>query len=415
MRILHVCHQYRPAIGGAERYITQLSEEMAARGHQVDVFTSRSDDYMTWRNQLPKRETIRGVQVHRFSSLRRRRYTWVALDFGISGYARTKRTFYEPFVLFGNGPISPSLALALLRNINEYDIVHIASLHYAHAWTAFTAAKLRKVPVAITPMIHIGQPETYDMRYMRRVVHDSDIAFALTEAERKMLQDEHMSRRAVVAGSGLHLEQFPPLSAVASRAHFNIAEDAFVVLFLGRKTGYKGLNACIEAVKSLRDTYPNAVLLAVGPETEYSRELWSQVKGRDGLVVRGTVSETDRLAALAASDVLTLPSSGESFGIVYLEAWAYGKPVIGGNIAATASLIDDGINGYVVDPHDVATLAQRLSMLASTPALASRLGANGRRKLESRYSWTRICDIVEGAYIRALRRGAKADGAITCA
>ena len=56
MRMLYVTHQYPPAIGGSEKYVGDLSQELAARGHQVDVFTSRSRDYHTWKNELGPRE-----------------------------------------------------------------------------------------------------------------------------------------------------------------------------------------------------------------------------------------------------------------------------------------------------------------------------------------------------------------------
>ncbi|MBI5567875.1 MAG: glycosyltransferase, partial [Chloroflexi bacterium] len=65
MRVLHVSHQYPPAIGGSERYIADLSEELVARGHQVDVFTSRAVDFHTWQNKLPKFEQRQGVNVYR--------------------------------------------------------------------------------------------------------------------------------------------------------------------------------------------------------------------------------------------------------------------------------------------------------------------------------------------------------------
>ena len=86
MHLLHVSHQYAPAIGGSERYITDLSEEMVRRGHHVDVFTSRAVDYLTWKSALPGRETINGVQVRRFKSLTRRGHTWRALDIGLGNY-----------------------------------------------------------------------------------------------------------------------------------------------------------------------------------------------------------------------------------------------------------------------------------------------------------------------------------------
>ena len=244
---------------------------------------------------------------------------------------------------------------------------------------------------------------------------DSQVVFAVTDAERAMLEADGLTDRAVVTGSGLRLEQFPPIDRAAARARFGLADDAFVALFLGRKTAYKGLQTCLDAVAAMHTQRPQAAFLAVGPETDYSRGLWASRPAAGWLTMRGAVSDVDRLAALAACDVLVLPSSGESFGIVFLEAWAYGKPVIGANIAAVASLIDDGKDGFLVDPRDPGQLAQRLDLLLAQPHLARQLGENGSRKVHTRYTWQRIGDIVEGSYARVLRRHATVKGSPACA
>jgi glycosyltransferase involved in cell wall biosynthesis len=414
MRVLHVTHQYYPAVGGAERYFTELSEELAARGHRVDVFTSRSADYLTWKNSLPAYEVIQGVHIHRFRSLPRGKITWRLLDFGLQNYFRTRNSRYEPFILYGNGPVSPGFAAALMQRIPGYDIVHINNLHYAHGWVASRAAFFHRVPVAVTPHVHMQQPETFDTGYMRRILRHSRIVFAVTEAERQALCDRDLTRNAVVAGNALRLERFPPLDRAAARARFGLSPDAFVVLFLGRKTLYKGLSTCLDAFAALRRRSPNAVFLAVGPETDDSRRLWNERAPLDGVVVRGSVSDVDRLAALAACDVLVLPSSAEAFGIVFLEAWAYAKPVIGADIESIASVIDDSVNGFLVDPRDPGQLAQRLALLADQPDLARRLGEQGNRKLHARYTWQRTGNIVEGAYARAHRRPSSARGTPAC-
>ncbi len=107
---------------------------------------------------------------------------------------------------------------------------------------------------------------------------------------------------------------------------------------------------------------------------------------------------------MAACDVLALPSAGESFGIVYLEAWAYRKPVVGARIAAVSALVHHGQDGLLVDPSDAGELAQALAFLLSHPEQASQMGARGREKLERRYTVERIADVVEGVYARVLRR-----------
>ena len=367
MRVLHVTHQYAPAIGGSERYIVGLSEELARRGHQVEVYTSRSTDYRTWANVLPQAEVINGVPVRRFRALPRRGHTWRVLEQGLRRYWPGRSPLVAPLIFYGNGPLCPGLFTALLRNAGRFDLVHINQLHYAHAATAYAAARLRGLPVVLTPHVHAEQRETYDVDYMRRILLGSEIVLAVTPAERDFLITQGCTPPAVVTGgNGLDLADFPPQDRAAARACFELPPDAFVVLFLGRKVEYKGLEPSLRAFLRFRQERPNAVFLAVGPETAESEALWRTYGQQPGIVVRGAVSDPERLAALAACDVLLLPSGGEAFGIVYLEAWAYAKPVIGSPIRAVAALIDDGQDGFLVPPDQVETLAARLAWLAAS-------------------------------------------------
>jgi glycosyltransferase involved in cell wall biosynthesis len=172
---------------------------------------------------------------------------------------------------------------------------------------------------------------------------------------------------------------------------------------LGRKTRYKGLEATVQAVQRLQATHPHAYLLAVGPETDESRHLWQTLGTPPHVIVRDRVEDDERLAALAAADVLLLPSLGEAFGIVYLEAWAYGKPVIGAPITAVATLIQDGVDGWLIPPQEVSRLTARLAWLADNPQAAQAAGAAGRAKLLARYTTPHITALVEGVYQRAIR------------
>lgn len=405
MRLLHVSHQYEPAIGGSERYITDLSEEMARRGHEVDVYTSRAVDYHTWQSVLPPHEVINGVNIRRFQALPRRGHTWRALDIGLGNYWPRRRRFYEPFIYYGNGPIMPGLFQAVLTQAQRYDLMHINQLHYAHAATAYYAAKLRNLPVVITPHLHAEQRETYDVGYLQAILRGSEVIFTDTSGEHDFLVKRGFPPMQVVTGGGsLNLALFPPQESAAARAQLGIPQDAFVVLFLGRKIHYKGLEPSLAAFMALRQSHPRAFFVAMGPETEASLKLWRGLGNMPNLLVRDHVEDAERLAALAASDVLLLPSTGEAFGIVYLEAWAYHKPVIGSPIQAVKALISDGVDGWLIEPGQVAAIAERLRWLAENPAAARAAGDAGHAKLLRRYTTTRVADLVEGAYFRAHRR-----------
>lgn len=410
MRPLHVTHQYRPAIGGAERYMTDLSEELVRRGHHVVVYTSRSTDYVTWHSTLPPLEQLDGVEVYRFSSLVRRGYTWRALDFGLRNYRRTRARRYEPFILLGNGPLCPGLFFNLLRHGRRFDLVHLNSLHYAHTAYGYLAARLRGLPVVVTPHVHMEQDETYDVGYFQAILRGADLVFAVTKVEKDFLVGLGVdSGRVVVGGNSIRLDELPRQDARAARARLGLPADAFIVLFLGRRTEYKGLDLTLEAFQRLKYDHPQLVLVVAGPNTDYSREMLARYNGLERLVDLGAPSQADKVAALNACDVLCLPSGGEAFGIVFLEAWAVGKPVIGARAGAIPTVITEGHDGLLIEPGNAADLEEKLRMLIRSRDLCRELGVRGHARVHERYTAARIGDIVEEAYRRLLERATQRD------
>jgi len=129
-----------------------------------------------------------------------------------------------------------------------------------------------------------------------------------------------------------------------------------------------------------------------------------------GLHVLGVVSDEEKLAALQACDCLVLPSVGEAFGIVFLEAWIVGRPVIGARTLAVSAVIQHGQDGFLAAPGDAADLAACIARLIADPDLARRMGARGREKVLRRYTIPRIADRVEGIYLRVLRRRLREEG-----
>jgi glycosyltransferase involved in cell wall biosynthesis len=405
MRLAHATHQYWPAVGGAEQHITDLSEEMVRRGHQVTVYTCRSRDYQTWKTDLPGRERMSGVDVRRFRSLRRRGWTWRVLASGYAGYWRTCSRRYEPLIWLGNGPVCPGLVWSLLRHAGDVDLVHINNLHYAHAAAAYAVARRRGLPVVLTPHVHVEQRATYDVGYMWTMLRHSDHVLADTDAEREFLIESGLDPwRVTTAGVGLRPEELRILDRDTCRRDLGLPAGAFVVLFLGRKTEYKGLDVVLEAFGRLQEAYPLLYVLAIGPETTYSEALWAGRGEHPRLMNYANAPDEVRLAALNACDCLALPSTGEAFGRVFLEAWAAGKPVIGARTQAVSSLIADGRDGYLVAPGSASDVADRVRCLLDGDGLAREMGARGRAKVMRRYTVSRIGDIVEGAYLRVVRR-----------
>jgi glycosyltransferase involved in cell wall biosynthesis len=405
MRVLHVTHQYPPAIGGSEKYIADLSEELVRRGHQVDVFTSRSLDYHTWHNELAPFELRNGVSVYRFRSIERRKVHWQMLHFGARRYWQTRARRHELLIFAGGGPLCPGMFAQLVARARGYDLVHLNCLVYAPVAYGYAAARLRDVPVVTTPHAHAEQEVTYGLDYQRAVLRGSDHILADTVAERAFLMREGLDGRHITtAGTGLRPEDFAHQDPTQARRQLGVPEDAFVLLFLGRKAEYKGFDLVLEAFRALRPDHPRLWMVAAGPDTEFSKSLLGREPALPGFLNLGPVTEETKLAALNACDCLVLPSGGEAFGIVFLEAWIVGKPVIGARTLAVSTVIDDGQDGFLVAPGDVYNLVACLARLLEDPDLGRQMGARGRAKVLSRYTVPLITDVVEGTYLRVLRK-----------
>jgi glycosyltransferase involved in cell wall biosynthesis len=89
---------------------------------------------------------------------------------------------------------------------------------------------------------------------------------------------------------------------------------------------------------------------------------------------------------------------------VFAEAWSFGKPVVGGDIAPVRAVIDEGRDGFLVSPEPSA-IAERLVSLLAAPALRAEMGRRGREKVEARYTWPRLAEKTEAVYRRVMRGG----------
>ena len=122
------------------------------------------------------------------------------------------------------------------------------------------------------------------------------------------------------------------------------------------------------------------------------------------------VSLEEKTDALDACNVLCVPSAQESFGGVYVEAWALGKPVIAADTPATTELIDHGQNGLIVS-QDPRSVAESITLLLDDAALARTLGRHGRDKVDEQFRWPLVAKRVSTTYERLLNKcGSVAEG-----
>ncbi|MGC1216708.1 MAG: glycosyltransferase family 4 protein, partial [Phormidesmis sp.] len=161
--------------------------------------------------------------------------------------------------------------------------------------------------------------------------------------------------------------------------------------------GYRYL---LDAAKLVWQKYPDTHFVVIGPSVRDSNKVFDLYK--DSRIHRlGKVSFQEKTDALAACTLLCAPSSQESFGGVYTEAWMFEKPVIGCDIPAIAEVIDDEVNGFLVQQQPK-MIAQRILDLLDNPAAARAMGESGKEKVAQNYTWPAIAQKATAAYNKTI-------------
>ena len=125
---------------------------------------------------------------------------------------------------------------------------------------------------------------------------------------------------------------------------------------------------------------------------------------RDSRIVEmDAVSLEEKCDALAACDIFAMVSTQESFGGVYVEAWMYSKPVVGGRIPAICDVVDDGTNGLLVE-QDSTAIASAILALLRDPAKAAAFGHAGHEKAHREFAWEAVAARVREAYREIIQR-----------
>jgi len=191
------------------------------------------------------------------------------------------------------------------------------------------------------------------------------------------------------------------------RRELGLAPDALVMVCIARIFRAKGQYELILAMGRLRQELPHLKLLVVGADyplgthhSEELRELARREGVSDNVIFTGTRSDVARL--IAASDLLAMPSFEEPFGLVFAEAMAMKKPVIGLNNGGAPEVVDHEQDGLLSPHGDIDALAANIRRLALDPALRRAMGEHGRRRVETRFIPERLAADVARVYSELL-------------
>ncbi len=339
--------------GGLETYVRSLSTELVAEGQAI-----------TWNGQ-PTLET------YQFDP------DWASLN------RRLLSLMTRSHVRWMSRKIAESVGKSLCEDwLRQARVMHYVGTGWnLLGFPAVRAARKLGVVSTCWPAIHPGQwgDSELDFDLYSRL----DAIFVQSDFEKDLFVSRGIDPERLV-----RCDLAPSVSMSGNPTAF-IQRHGLVgrqlVLFIGRKCHRKGYHAVRQAVSIMAGRGRPVTLISIGADVDDSYPALPKEADLD----LGRVDDLDKADALAACDVMALPSSVESFGIVYTEAWAYGKPVVCGPSPASQELVDRHGAGLVgsMQPDQ---LAKTLERLLDDPQLRTALGNAGRDAVQSELSWSAV-------------------------
>ena len=387
MKLAVVVQRYGPSInGGAELHARYIAERLA-RHAEVEVLTTCATDYVTWRNTLePGVESVNGVTVRRFR-VEHERNPEVFSRCSDQVFRQNHSIADELAWLDAEGPTSRGLTRYLAHQSREYDYCLLFSYRYYHAYHGARAVSQKAVLVPTaerdaTIGLSIFAPI---FRGVRAIMFNSPEERAMIQAVSGIGDD----LPSVVVGVG---SEVPAMTEPDRfRRKFNLHEPFAV--YVGRVDTNKGCAELFDFFSTyLREDAGGLTLVLIGQSV-------LDIPAHSRIRHLGFLDDRDKFDAIAAAELLIMPSYYESLSMVALEAWALGRPVLangkcdvlkGQCIRSSAGLYYDGRLEFI----------ETLRTLERNRWLAATLGRNGRQFFREHYGWP----VIERKYLEMFDR-----------
>lgn len=392
MKILFVTNKYPPYIGGAQTQLQVLARYIAKTNTaMVAMLSNGCETHGPMGRYLKKLGKARGVNnpTAECLNIERRRF----IDQGVQVSTIGISTFDKLRLIATNGSRTNEIIKGYLyAKMIDADVVHCVKPDWL-GFIAKEAASAAGVPFTIAPYIH----ETSVKHKYKFLLQASDVVFALSEADTKRLIEIGVNRDQIRI-----MGVVPLVTRGGNSRKFRSTHglyDSPMVLFIGRLIGYKGVGAILEAARLVWTRHPTTRFVFIGPDGDSTKLLQKHLDEK--VLYLGCVSEAEKADALAACDLFCMPSTYEILPSVYLEAWCYAKPVIGGPAYGLKELIEDNEAGLVA-PQEPASLASAIVKLLDDKELQSRMGRAGNAFVTSQYSVESISSRMLAAYNAAM-------------
>jgi phosphatidylinositol alpha-mannosyltransferase len=361
-----------PYPGGVTNHVRHLYREFTAMGHEVRIMAPSSN------RNLEREED----DVYRIGGVRRvpanGSIARITLSFRLARRVREVLAAEGFDVVHAHEPLMPSLPPTVLRSS------HALNVGTFHAYRGSYYGYFYGRPV------------------LRRVFHSLDGRIAVSRAAKRFVRQYFMARYTVIP-NGVEVSRFAP-DAVEPLPEFSDGRPN--ILFVGRPEKRKGVGYLLRAYPAVKNAFPDArfIVVGAGDWADSPYRAYINRHRMNDIVVVGRVSEAVLPRYHRSADVFCAPATtGESFGIVLLEAMAAGLPIVASDIEGYTQVLHHQQEGLLVPPRDASALADAICQVLQDRALAAELGARGRETAQQ-YAWPRVAEQVLDFYVKTASR-----------
>lgn len=362
MKILFLTQDSFSSPGGIAVFLHNICVQLCQIGHTVDVLLPMSEISL-------KNSSVQPYRMHQYASLRH---------------------------LSSLAPICRTLAL---HQRHRYDVIVVGQFMTTQSLGVVLVSRFFRIPYVI--LVH-----GYDLDgYFQMSRIDNVIArFVLTNASWVLANSSYTRQRAIelgydlkkvtVVNPGVDINRFKPgIENSGIRFRYGLGGNK-VILTVSRLVERKGHADILRALPDVIARVPNVIYLiaGTGPEKHRLEAMVEKLSLNSYVVFTGSLPDQDLPGLFCACDVFAMPSievgaNYEGFGIVFIEASACAKPVIGTNSGGIPDAISNGVTGILTEPGDIQELSQALITLLTDAEHAHTLGVNGRKRAEKQFSW----------------------------